>query len=162
MIHWFWCRSDSDAGRAVLAFMARRIWGAHRGMPAGEVMAILDGEKLAGAVLFHNYEPDAGVIEMTAAAASKRWLTRPVLLEMFRYPFVQLGCQAVVMRCDPADTALSRILAAYGFNRYEIPRLRGRNKAEALFILGDDQWRENGFHKENAYGKKFASANATA
>lgn len=151
-MQWFWCRSDSDQGRAVVAFMAQRIWGESRDMPAGEVMAVLDGETLAGAVLFHNYEPRAGLLEMSGAAASKRWLTRPVLREMFGYPFGQLGCQAVIMRCDPTDKPLSRILTSYGFKRYEIPRLRGRLKAEAFFVLSDDDWRENGFHKENAHG----------
>lgn len=150
----FWCRSDSPQGRAVLGFLSQRIWGEKRELPSGEVMAVLDGDKLAGAVLFNNYDARAGTIELTAAAASKRWLTRAVLLEMFAFPFVQIGCQAVVLRCDPADKALGRILTAYGFKRYEIPRLRGRDKAEALFILGDDEWRSNGFHKENAHGQE--------
>lgn len=104
------------------------------------------------AVLFNNWDKDAGVIELVAASDSARWLTRPVLLDMFSFAFDQIKCQAALLRCDPENTRLARILTSYGFTRHDIPRLRGRDKAEALYILGDDEWRTNGFHKENAHG----------
>lgn len=145
-------RSDSPLGQAALRFMAERIWGEERPLTPGEMLIVHDDLTPLGVALFHNYDPRAGVIEVTAAASSRRWLTRPVLLELFSYPFRQLGCQAVVMRCDPQDKALGRILTAYGFTRHEIPRLRGKDKAEAIFVLGDDDWKANGFHKENRHG----------
>lgn len=162
------------AGQVAVSFMAHRIWGHERAMPKGEVMIVHDDRDMTGAVLFNNFDQHAGTIEMTAAATSKRWLTRAVLLEMFSFPFEQLRCQAAILRCDPADKALSRILTAYGFKRYDIPRLRGRNKAEAIFVLGDDDWRANkfnramdarranGFHKEKMHGKIIPSAHAAA
>ncbi len=111
-------------------------------------MAVANGSEIIGACLFHNWDADAGVVELTSASLSPKWLTRPVLREMFAYPFEQLGCQAVVLRVDPDNTRMCRIASAFGFKRYDIPRLRGRNKAEALFILGDDDWRGGRFFKE--------------
>ncbi len=137
---------------AILQFLSHRIWGRQKQLPDGTALAVLRDNRLTGAALFNNYDKDAGTIEITAASDDARWLTRPVLLDMFSFPFRQLGCQAVILRCDPSDTRLGRILGAYGFKRYDIPRLRGRNKGEAVFILGDDDWRANGFHKENAHG----------
>lgn len=110
-------------------------------------------------VLFHNWDPGAGVVEITAASDSKRWLTRPVLLELFSYPFDRLGCQAVVARMAP-ERPLARMFTAYGFKRYDLPRLRGRNEGEAVLILGDDDWRSNGFHKEHGHGQERTSADA--
>jgi len=120
-------------------------------MPGDTIIASADSAGNAlGAAIYQNYDPEHGVIELSAAAASPRWLSRKVLREMFSYPFDQLGCQAVAMRCDTDNSRLARIFTAYGFKRYDIPRLRGRDKGEAIYVLADDDWRANGFHKETA------------
>ena len=106
-----------------------------------------DGELIAGMV-YHNYEPDAGVIEISGAGTSKRWLTRETLRKMFAYPFEECGCQAVVMRVSDHDEPLHRMLTAYGFERYRIPRLRGRDEAENVFVLTDDSWASNKFNRK--------------
>lgn len=111
-------------------------------------MAVEEGGQIIGACLFHNWQPDEGVIELTSASVSPRWLSRPILRAMFGYAFDSLGCQAAVMRVDPENTRMCRIASAFGFKRHDIPRLRGRDKAEALFILGDDEWRAGRFYKE--------------
>ena len=146
-----WFHNDENFDK-VCAFVARRIWGKEKPFFGNTAMGVVDGERLVAGLVFQNFDDEAGVIEISAASDSKRWLTRPVLFDMFSYVFTQLGCQAVVLRCDPENTRLGRILTAYGFDRHDIPRLRGRNKTEALFILGDDVWRANGFHKENEHG----------
>ena len=110
-------------------------------------MAVTDGPRVVAAVLFHNYQPDAQIVELSAASDSKRWLTRPILRDLFGYAFNDLKCQAVVARIDPENTSLARIFAAYGFERHDIPRLRGRNKGEAILILTDEAWHMNGFHE---------------
>lgn len=143
---------DGDGYRAVKRFLAHRIWAKPKDIPDGTAMVIMNGEGPMAAVLFNNWDKDAGVIELVAASDSARWLTRPVLLDMFSFAFDQIKCQAALLRCDPENTRLARILTSYGFTRHDIPRLRGRDKAEALYILGDDEWRTNGFHKENAHG----------
>lgn len=133
---------------AICGFVSERIWGEQRPFPSGTAMAVSDAGMIVAGVVFSNYDKDAGVIEISAASDTQRWLTRPVLAEMFGYAFDQLGCQAVVMRVDPGNARLGRMLMAYGFSRHDVPRLRGRDRAEAFYILGDDAWRANGFHKE--------------
>ena len=70
----------------------------------------------------------------------------------FEYAFNGLRCQLVVMRVAPENERMCRIATAFGFKRYDIPRLRGRDKAEAIFTLGDDEWRGGRFYKEKAHG----------
>lgn len=138
---------------AVEKFISASIWGAPRRMQGETIMASVDGAgTILGAVIFQNYDPENGVIEMSAAAASPRWLTRPVLFDMFTYAFDQLKCQAVAMRCEADNNRLARIFGAYGFQRYDVPRLRGRDRPESIYVLADDVWRENGYHKEHAHG----------
>ena len=133
----------------LVKFISERICGTARDMTLGTVAATTVGGKVA-AVLFHNWDKGTGVIEISAASDSKRWLSRAVLAELFGYAFGQLGCQAVCARIDPDNKSLARIFTAYGFKRYDVPRLRGRDKGETILILGDDDWRANGFHKEYA------------
>lgn len=113
-------------------------------------MGVFSGEKLIAVEVFNNWHPEAGVIEMHGAATDKRWLTRPCLWEQFSYVFNQLNCQMVVMRVSEGDKPLHRILHSYGFKSHFIPRLRGRNEGEYIFTLTEEDWRANGFHKENA------------
>ena len=147
-IVWHSHSVNPEANQAVCEFVATRIWGEARPFFLSTTMGVFEGGKLVAAVVFNNYDRAAGVLEMSAASDTPRWLTRPVLLAMFAFPFDELGCQAVVLRVDASNTRLARILTAYGFNRYEIPRLRGRDKPEVIFVLHDDVWRTNGFHKE--------------
>lgn len=110
------------------------------------MVVIEDGQAIAG-MIYHNYEPQSGVIEISGAGTSKRWLTRETLRVMFAYPFKECGCQAVVMRVASHDKPLHRMLKAYGFDHYVLPRLRGRNEDENVFILTDDAWRSNKFNR---------------
>lgn len=146
MIAWLHPQ-DGEIYKAVVRFITQRIWGRDVAMSQGTILAVLDGQDIIGACLFHNYDADNGVIELTSASVTPKWLSRPVLSDMFGYAFDQMGCQAAVMRVDPDNARMCRIATAFGFKRYDIPRLRGRNKAEALFILGDDEWRGGKFHK---------------
>lgn len=143
-----WAYPDDGMYQPLVGFITSRIWGREMPMSDGTVMAVAEGQQIIGACLFHNWQPDEGVIELTSASVSPRWLNRRVLRAMFGYAFDTLKCQAAVMRVDPANVRMCRIASAFGFKRYDIPRLRGRDKAEALFILGDDEWRAGKFSKE--------------
>lgn len=109
-------------------------------------MGVFDDEKLIAVILWNNYQPEAGVIEFHGAGLTPRWLTRSVLRQMFEYPFEKIGCQMVVTRNSVTNRRLHRILKAYGFKDFPIPRLRGREEGEIIWTLTDDDWRKNGFH----------------
>lgn len=147
MIEWSFAKGRADK-LALSLWVANIIWpGKGREFGNCQAMAVMeDGELIAG-IVFHNWEPDAGVIEISGAGTSKRWLTRQTLRAMFSVPFEQWGCQCLVMRVDPDDAALTRMLTAYGFELFVIPRLRGRDKAEHVFVLTDDSWKANKFNR---------------
>lgn len=126
-----------------------------------KALGVFDNGSLVAAVVYHNWEPESGVIEISAASTSKRWLTREVLHEIFAYPFDRLDYQMVVARVSPnnqTDTGrgATRIFRSYGFSEYRIPRLRGRNEDEIIFTLTDDAWRSK--LKESARGKSSKAA----
>lgn len=131
---------------------------AERGFSENRAIGVTDNGTLVGGIVYHNWDPDSGVIELSAASTSRKWLTRPVLYGLFSYPFIGIGCQMVCNRTSEHNPHLLRIMRAYGFSEYRIPRLLGRNEAAHFFTLTEEQWRANKFHKENGNGQKFTSA----
>lgn len=142
--------------KALSEWTAEQVWPG-RGHQFGNsvCMGIMDGEKLAACMVFHNWSPEAQVIEISGASRDARWLRKPVLWAMFDYPFNTCGCQMVVMRVSAFNVkdngrGIHRILRSYGFTEVRIPRLRGRDEDEIIFTLTDDAWRANGFHREHS------------
>nr|WP_244495251.1 GNAT family protein [Ensifer sp. Root423] len=121
--------------------MAANIPGCERGWENFTSLGLIDADRLAAGVVFHNYNPEAGVIELSAASICRRWLTRPMLKGMFGYPFDQLGCQMVVLRVSERNAVMIEIAERFGFASHRIPRLRGRDEAEILFTFTDEDWR---------------------
>ncbi len=130
-----------EINHAIASFVAGGIPGCERGWDNFTTLGMVEGERLVAGVVFHNYNPEAGVIEISAASISRRWLTRPMLKGMFGYPFGQIGCQMVVIRVSERNTVMVEIAERFGFTAYRIPRLRGREEAEILFTLTDEDWR---------------------
>lgn len=147
MITWTIARG---VNRSRLAhWVADRIWpGQGRDFGNCQGLAILENGELIAGMIWHNWEPNAGVIEISGAGTSKRWLNRQTLRRMFAVPFEEWSCQAIVMRVSDQDEALHRMLTAYGFESYRIPRLRGRDEAENVFVLTDDAWKSNKFNRQ--------------
>lgn len=147
---WAHCIREPELYGAICTFVAERVWGRANDFGPGSAMGVeLNGVPVAG-VVFHNYDPYAGIIEVSGASDNKRWATRRVLGEIYGYVFDQLSCQAVLQRNDPADEALCRNLTAIGFKRYDIPRLRGRDKADAIFVMAEEDWRSSRFNRSGA------------
>lgn len=126
----------------IVSFVARQIKGAERGFGNCVAMGVVDKEFLIAGMIFHNYSPECETIELSGAAISRRWLTRRVFNEMFGYAFDQIGCQMLVARHSEHNKRLRRMWNAVGASEYLIPRLRGRDEAEAIATYTAEAWRE--------------------
>ena len=134
----------------VADFVAQLIPHCRRGFgPHCKAIGILedDGRLIAGMV-YHNYEPEAQIIEMSGAALPKKqWLTRGTLARMYQYPFLQIGCQMTVMRVPADDEQLLWILARYNYSFVRIPRLFGRDRDGVVCSLTAEDWAANRFNR---------------
>ncbi len=127
--------------------------GLERGFPEPyTTAAVLEGDVLIGACVFHNWQPEEGTIEISAASLSPRWLPLRVQREICSYVFDQLGCQLMVMRTTPENDRLRKMLKRFGFREFEIPRLLGRDKSQIVLTLADDDWRESRFCEQKEVG----------
>lgn len=153
---WFAARDSLEMCR----WVAARIPGCERGWDNAVAMRVYDDEGATlGGVIFHDWNPEAGVMCMSAAGGPG-WLTRPVLYAMHDYIFNTAGCQLAVMQVSERNERMRRIGLAYGYTEIRLPRLRGRDEAEMLLTLPDEVWRASRFHKGKPDGqiKRTASA----
>lgn len=143
-----------EINEGIAAFVGAHIEGGARGFGHHGSMAVVEGDQLLAGVVFHNWNPEAQVMEFSAASTTQRWLTRPVLWAMFNYAFNDAECQLVVMRVSEQNKTwngrgIQRILRAYGFRETRIENLRGRGIAELIYTLTDEAWASNGFHRQH-------------
>ena len=125
---------------AVASFVSHLLFGDDRGFGNSRGIGVVDREgRLIGGVVYHNYQPEAGTIEMSSAATTPRWLNRLVLHAIFSYPFA-IGCQMALMRVSARNARLTRQLDALALRRLPIPRLYGRDEDGILYTMTDDAW----------------------
>lgn len=128
--------------------LVQAICGFARPIDNGRALGLVSGKKLIGGVVFHNWQPEHGVIEVTAASLSPKWFTRGIMNEVTRYAFEKCGCHAMVARTEPKGPA-SRIWRALGSDEVSIPHLRGRGKPETVFVLTDTAWQKCKFRSND-------------
>jgi RimJ/RimL family protein N-acetyltransferase len=139
----FWGYKD-----AVAAFVASQPpFDRSRGWGEYEAIGFLLDNKLVAGVVFNNFDPVAGVIEMSAAATDPRWITRKSLLAVFGYVFDVAGCQMAVWRVAESNARLRSIARRIGFTEYVIPRLYGRHEAGTVQTLTAEQWTQSRFRR---------------
>lgn len=132
----------------VSSFVAELIWpGKRNAFGPCATMGVLDGDQLIAGAVYHNWYPENGVIELSSASKSKRWLTKPVIRSMFGLPFDALGCQLVVLRVSDQNHNMVNIARKFGFSEVHLPRMRGREEGEFVFSYTDDQWRQSPYRK---------------
>ena len=129
---------------AVVAFVGQLLPGGERGFGACQTIGALDNEgRLIAGVVYHNYDPDAKIIEMSGAGIDPHFLTRRFINAMFDYRFLGVGCLMVVFRARIDNERLLRQLAWYGCTFHRIPRLYGREVDGVVATLTDDEWANN-------------------
>ena len=73
--------------------------------------------KLEAGVVYHNWDPARRMIEMSAAATSRRWMTWPRARLIFGYPFE--FCDLVYARTD--SPVIHRTFRLLGGSVFETP-----------------------------------------
>lgn len=128
-------------------FVCNIVFGDPHALDRYAALGFFDDGRLIAGVLFHNWYPDNGVMEMTAGSISRKWLNRRTLHQLMELVFTGFGNQLVVMRVSERNTTMIRIARSYGFYENFIARLRGRDEGEFIFTLTDDAWRNGRFFK---------------
>lgn len=137
-----------ELNAALAGYVAARL-GADRGFGPCATLGGIEAESVVAAVVFHNWQPEEGVMEMSSASDSKRWLSRPMINAMFGFCFDECGCQIAVLRVSERNAGMIHIARRFGFSEIRIERLRGRDEAEIIFTLTDDAWKVHRMNERN-------------
>lgn len=116
------------------------------------MLRVFRDDETLGGVVYHDWNPEAGVMCMSAAG-EPGWLSRPVLWAMHAYIFDVAGCQLAVMQVSERNQRMRRIGLAYGYTEHRVPRLRGRDEAEMIMTLAEEDWRASRFHMRQKHGQ---------
>jgi RimJ/RimL family protein N-acetyltransferase len=134
-----------DFDEPVADFVARHIPNCERGFGECRAIGIVEDGALIGGVVYNNWSPEAGVIEMHAAATSRRWLTPRTLHTLLAYPFERVGVQMIVLQVSAKNAVMRSIAERVGFEPHLIPRLFGRQEDGILYFLTEERWRDTQF-----------------
>ena len=117
--------------------------------PNKRAIGIIDDQnELIAGIVYFNYNPEAGTIEMSVEALPKqRWLTPTTLAVMFQYPFVHCGCQMLITKTMARSTHVLRMLAAMNFTLILHPRAGGRYEDGVVAQLTYEDWLDSKFCK---------------
>jgi hypothetical protein len=119
-----------------------------RGFGNCRTIGIVDGGMLIAGLVYHNFDPDAGVIEISGAALpGEPWMTRETLKRMYQYPFLGCRCQMVINRVPAEDERQLYMLLRFGYSLIKVPRGLGRDKDLVIATLTREDWENNKFNR---------------
>lgn len=134
-----------DHSDAVKVFVAKGLWGGRRSIEGYGLGFATEADGLVAGIVYHNFDPDGGVIELTAYSTRRDWLNRNRLRAVFSYPFEQLGVRLCVARISENNTRTLRIWRSFGAELTPIPHLRAEGEAEIVAVLRRDTWENSKF-----------------
>lgn len=143
------------ASDEVARWVAERIDGCERGFGECQALGVVSDKMLAG-IVFHNWSPETGVIEISAAAESPLWARPAILTELLEYPFDRLRCRMVLGRCSEHNTRARKLWRAFGATETAIPDLRGDGVAEIVKTLKASDWTRSRLYHGKAEKPKAA------
>ena len=127
--------------KEVAAWVAARIEGCERGFGANKALGVVSKDRLIAGVVYHNWCPETGVIEISSAAISPRWATRSVLTELLDYPFSI--CRLVTARFSEKNKRVEKLWRAFGAEFVRLPDVRAEGEAEIVALLKLTQWKKS-------------------
>lgn len=126
----------------VAAFVRERVPAAASGWTGFTTIGFLQGDRLIAGIVYHDWDQQWGVVQMSAAADSPRWLTRDTLRAIFGFPFDELGCRNVVMRVSSLNKRMCSIAERFGFTRHVLPDLRAEGEDDIIYLLSRRTWND--------------------
>lgn len=93
---------------------------------------VRDGEVVA-AVIYDDFNGQ-NVFCHIASDGSKRWMTKWYLHEIFKYPFVTLGCGRITLWIDATNIASVSFVTNLGFRREAVLEKAGKDGHDVLIF----------------------------
>lgn len=106
--------------------------------------------KLVAGLVFHDWHPERGTIEVSGLSERPGWLSKAMLRDVMGYVFDQLECQLLIARTSENNERVRSIFKRLGAQEYIIPRILGINEGEVIMTLTAEAWKQYGERHESA------------
>ncbi len=137
----------------VKAWVAQRIPGCDGFGPATAIGVVDRNDDLVGGVVFHDYQPTYGNIQVSFAGDRANWLTPSLVRGILSYPFYQLGTARITSLTPKRNRRARQFLQKFGF-RHEGTVRAGFGTDDAIISgLMRTEWENHRF-----YGKKHSTS----
>ena len=132
-----WDRFGTVANR----WIAERLGaGSHRGFDKCVALLAVDNGDIEGAVAFHDYWPEKGLIEVTIVA-SPHCFARGAMRAAMAYGFSV--ARMLVAHTAESNLGARKLWGALGGSEYLVPEMWGAGEACAVLTLTAKQWKES-------------------
>ncbi len=128
---------------AIAKFVTRRL-KEPRGFGKCAAIGVIRNDKLCGGVVYYDFHPEIGTIEVAFAFDAPSWITPDVLCSLFTYPFVTLKCQRMTAIVAKRNKRSRRFVEGVGFT-FEGKARRGFGKDDAMIygmLIEECRWLE--------------------
>jgi RimJ/RimL family protein N-acetyltransferase len=117
-------------------------------LPYGAI-GVTDGKddwNLLGGVVFHGFLPNYRSIQWSAASDSTHWLSRSLITDIMKYPFLVQGCVRVTAYIPRRNERARKFHTTFGFKQEGLIR-RGFGDDDC-FVYGllASEWRKSRFN----------------
>ena len=138
-------RCSGPAAEYIKDFVQARAHSNRALLEDGVAMGVWIDQILVAGVVFSNYNqlPHGSFIELSVASDSARWLTRPVLREIFTYPFEVLNVTRLQTLCHRNNRRARKLTRGLGFKQEGIARRAWDGRSDAvLHSMTVNDWRK--------------------
>lgn len=104
-------------------------------------MGVFKDKELIAGVLYQNYYPNSGVMELSVASTSNGWVTKRVVRDMLHLPFGIFNSRMVMAKTAEGNMPVRRVLERIGLESVYVPKLRSESEGEFIYTLSADKWR---------------------
>lgn len=105
-----------------------------RGFGLCRAIGVMRDDKLAAGVVFHDWQPEAGTLQVSCAAASPRWASRPVLRVLLSYGFDTAKAQKLWVAIPHDNERAIRFNKGIGMKQEAVLRRHFGPKRHAVIL----------------------------
>jgi RimJ/RimL family protein N-acetyltransferase len=142
-------KTNPEVNKFLCEFVGQMVFGQPNDFGPCGSLGICEEKDIVAGVVFHGWQPEYGVIEISAAAVNPSWFCKRSIREIMKICFEQHGCQQIVSRMATDNDRAIKIYEFLCFKKILLPNMRGKGKNEYLMILTADEWRENKMNRIN-------------
>jgi len=136
-----------DHQQAIQRFVENGLWQGRRHFDNCYCLGFANAtEGLVAGMVYHNYDPDTGVVELSAFSSRRDWTNRERVHRVFDLPFSTWGVRLLVARMSEHNHRARGVFSRLGAREYVLADLRAPGEAEALAVLCRGQWQQSKFN----------------